>query len=498
MMKAANSLASRGSKLLAGETPFRLNGGALHQSPAPRRRRLEVQDAVKEVFMPALSSTMTEGKIVSWLKSEGDEIKKGEAIVVVESDKADMDVESFNDGFLGSIVVPEGGVANVGEAIAFIAEQEAEMKEAKAKAGGAAPAAKPAEAEAPPPPSPPTAKPEENAAPDAKSAPAPPPPAPAPAPVAAAVARTDGRIIATPYAKKLAKQLKVDLAVVAGSGPAGRITAADVQAATSNGAKAPVAAPAKPAPSAPPAGGSPAPAAPPPAASTTVSELRGTTEPMSTMQLSVAQNMVNSLQVPEFRVSMKITTDDLDALYQTLKPHGVTMTTLLAKACGVALAQHPLLFSSCTPDGKGITYNEHVNVAVAVAMPDGGLITPVLKDCDTTDIYTLSRDWRDLVKRSRAKKLAPDEYNSGTFTLSNLGMFGVESFDAILPFGSSAILGIAGSQPCVVATEDGMICVKKQMTVNMTCDHRVVYGAQAAEFLQTLKGIIESPELLTL
>eukprot|EP01024_Parvocaulis_polyphysoides_P010841 TRINITY_DN1380_c0_g2_i1.p2 TRINITY_DN1380_c0_g2~~TRINITY_DN1380_c0_g2_i1.p2 ORF type:complete len:179 (-),score=29.81 TRINITY_DN1380_c0_g2_i1:262-732(-) len=154
------------------------------------------------------------------------------------------------------------------------------------------------------------------------------------------------------------------------------------------------------------------------------------------------------------------------------------------------------MFSSCTPDGAGITYNEHVNVANAVAMPDGGLITPVLKDADSTDVYQLSRQWKDLVKRARSKQLKPDEFTSGTFTISNLGMFGVDTFDAILPVGTAAILAVGASQPTVVATADGMFGVRKMMTVNITCDHRVVYGAHAAEFLQTLKEVIEAPEVL--
>jgi pyruvate dehydrogenase E2 component (dihydrolipoamide acetyltransferase) len=201
-------------------------------------------------------------------------------------------------------------------------------------------------------------------------------------------------------------------------------------------------------------------------------------------------------QVPEFRVSMAIGTDRLDALYRKLKPKGVTMTALLAKACGVALEQHPLLYSVCTPDGSGVTYNERINIAMAVAMPDGGLITPVLKDADSTDIYTLSRSWADLVKRARAKQLSPDEFTTGTFTVSNLGMFGVESFDAILPPGTSAILAVGGSKPVVTVDENGRIGVEKQMVVNITCDHRTVYGAHAAEFLQSLKAVIESPDQL--
>jgi pyruvate dehydrogenase E2 component (dihydrolipoamide acetyltransferase) len=208
--------------------------------------------------------------------------------------------------------------------------------------------------------------------------------------------------------------------------------------------------------------------------------------------------MIASMAVPEFRVSMKVNTDALDALYKRVKPKGVTMSALLAKAVGNALASHPLLYACTTADGAGIQYNDAINVAMAVAMPDGGLITPVLKRADATDLYSLSRTWGDLVKRARAKALSPDEYNSGTFTISNLGMFGVDTFGAILPPGTGAILAVGGSLPTVVADAEGRIAVRKVMTLNLTADHRHVYGADAAAFLQTLKGIIEDPEQLTL
>ncbi|EFJ48742.1 dihydrolipoamide acetyltransferase [Volvox carteri f. nagariensis] len=442
------------------------------------RRCLVIPNAVKDVFMPALSSTMTEGKIVSWLKNVGDKVKKGEALVVVESDKADMDVESFAEGILGAIVVQEGERASVGAPIAFVAENASEVEEAKKKAAamGAPAAAAPA------------------AAPAAPAAPAPAPaPAVAPAPVPAA--RTDGRVVATPYAKQLAKELKVDLATVLGTGPNGRITAADVEARAAGKPAAPAApAAAAPAPAAAAAAAAPAPA-PAAAKATKVSELKGTTKPFTTLQAAVARNMNESLKVPEFRVSYSIVTDKLDALYQQLKPKGVTMTALLAKACGVALAKHPLLYAAL-PEGGSMTQSLAVSACARWRVSLG--VPPVLKNADSTDIYQLSRNWADLVKRARSKQLQPDEYNSGTFTISNLGMYGVETFDAILPPGTAAILAVGGSKPTVVATADGMIGVKKVMNVNITADHRIVYGADAAEFLQTLKAVIESPEQLTM
>lgn len=418
--------------------------------------------------MPALSSTMTEGKIVSWVKSEGDKLAKGESVVVVESDKADMDVETFYDGYLAAIMVEEGGVAAVGSAIALLAETEDEIAQALSKA-------------------------KEQSSSSSSPAPPPPPPAettiPDPVPVATVVKAapvtvvasthpaSDGgkRIVASPYAKKLAKELNVDLSGVVGTGPMGRIVAKDVEAAVVSSVAA-TAESAKPISAAPGV------------------EL-GSVVPFTTMQGAVSRNMVESLGVPTFRVGYTITTDALDALYKKIKPKGVTMTALLAKATALALAKHPVVNSSCR-DGKSFTYNSSINIAVAVAI-DGGLITPVLQNADKVDIYSLSRNWKELVEKARAKQLQPQEYSTGTFTLSNLGMFGVDRFDAILPPGTGAIMAVGASQPTVVATKDGRIGMKSQMQVNVTADHRVIYGADLAQFLQTLAKIIEDPKDLT-
>ncbi|WP_099239865.1 dihydrolipoamide acetyltransferase family protein [Synechococcus sp. BDU 130192] len=428
---------------------------------------------IHDIFMPALSSTMTEGKIVSWTKSPGDKVAKGETVVVVESDKADMDVESFNEGFLAAIIVDAGEEAPVGSAIALIAETEAEIPEAKQKAatlkgGSSAPAANPAPAPAPAAPSPEPAP--------VVAAPAPTPATPTPAPVV-----NDGRIIASPRAKKLAKEFGVDLKTVPGSGPHGRIVAEDVEKAAG---KAPTIAPAAVSTPAPTTS---KPAAPAPAP---VAVTPGEVVPLNTLQQAVVRNMNASLNVPTFHVSYDITTDALDALYKQIKSKGVTMTGLLAKAVAVTLQKHPVVNASF--GDNAIQYSSGINVAVAVAMPDGGLITPVLQNADQMDIYSLSRKWKDLVDRARLKQLQPDEYSTGTFTLSNLGMFGVSSFDAILPPGQGSILAIGGAQAKVVATPDGLFGVKKQMTVNITCDHRIIYGADAAAFLKDLADLIEN------
>ncbi|MEG3848587.1 dihydrolipoamide acetyltransferase family protein [Microcoleus sp. herbarium19] len=431
---------------------------------------------IREVFMPALSSTMTEGKIVSWVKSAGDKVEKGETVVVVESDKADMDVESFYEGYLAIIIVPAGEVAPVGAAIALVAETEAEIAAAQQQGAGAPAAAAPAPAAAPA------------------------------APVSAAatsgglqqnVSRQNGRSVVSPRARKLAKELKVDLNSIKGSGPHGRIVAEDVEAAAGKAKPAPVqqlvTVPAAPAPAAPaPAAAKPAPAQPVPAAA-----MSGQTVPMNALQNAVVRNMAVSLSVPCFRVGYTITTDNLDKLYKQVKSKGVTMTALLAKAVAVTLQKHPLL-NACYAE-SAIQYRADINVAVAVAMEGGGLITPVLQNADRLDLYSLSRTWKDLVDRARAKQLKPDEYSTGTFTLSNLGMYGVDKFDAILPPNQGSILAIGSSRPQVVANEEGLMGVKRQMQVNITCDHRIIYGADAASFLQDLAKLIETnPQSLTL
>jgi pyruvate dehydrogenase E2 component (dihydrolipoamide acetyltransferase) len=433
---------------------------------------------IYEIFMPALSSTMTEGKITSWVKSPGDKVEKGETVVIVESDKADMDVETFYEGYLAVIITPAGESAPVGSAIAYVAETKEEIEEAKKKASGQSEATVSSTSSKPEEPpsklvSSPTAA-SVAAIPDVvvssprKSAPA---------------AASSDRQIVSPRAKRIAKDNGVDLTKIAGTGPNGRITAADVEALLS-----PASTPA-PVVAAPKVASAPAKAVAPVAL--------GTVQSLTTLQKAVINNMNQSLSVPTFRVGYTITTDALDALYKQVKSKGVTMTALLAKAVAVTLQKHPLVNASLSD--RGIEYKSNINVAVAVAMDDGGLITPVLQNADQTDLYTISRNWKGLVDRARAKQLQPEEYNSGTFTISNLGMFGVDRFDAILPPGTGAILAIGGSRPQVVATKDGAIKVSSQMQVNLTADHRVIYGAHAAQFLQDLAKLIETnPQSLTL
>jgi pyruvate dehydrogenase E2 component (dihydrolipoamide acetyltransferase) len=454
--------------------------------------------ATHEIFMPALSSTMTEGKIVEWLKKPGDKVERGESVLVVESDKADMDVESFNEGFLAAVLMPAGGTAPVGETIGLIVETQAEIAGVQAKAP-AAPAAVPAPV-ATPDPAAPAPAPAQVAAAAAQAPAAPVPAAPvAQVPVVAVAAPSgngNGRVVASPRARKLALQLGVALEALRGSGPHGRIQAEDVLAATGQPVSLPRVAEGS-APAVAPVASSGGAAAAPVAPAGQAFGRPGDTVAFNTLQQAVNRNMVASLQVPAFRVGYTITTDKLDAFYKQVKAKGVTMTALLAKAAAVTLARHPQVNAATTE--AGMAYPAAINVAIAVAMEDGGLITPVLAAADRTDLYSLSRSWADLVERARAKQLKPDEYSTGTFTLSNLGMFGVDRFDAILPPGTGAILAVAASRPTVVAGKDGSISVKRQMQVNLTCDHRTIYGADAAAFLKDLAQLIETnPESLAL
>ena len=450
-----------------------------------------------EIFMPALSSTMTEGKIVEWLKNPGDKVERGESVLVVESDKADMDVESFQDGYLAAVLMPAGSTAPVGETIGLIVENQdeiasiqeqnkvkqievssdaqlelpnkkSEIKEEKQKE---VPQFNEQEVEI---------KREKVLITSNEIQ------------FNASTSNNSSRVIASPRAKKLASTMGVELAKVHGSGPHGRIQADDVLKANGQPVSIPWIG----------EGSSPASISSPHVQAERKSETLGNsfgnpgeTVQFNTLQKAVNKNMESSLNVPCFRVGYSINTDKLDNFYKKVKQNGVTMTALLVKAVAKTLKKHPQVNSSFSENG--ISYPENINIAVAVAMEDGGLITPVLKEPCNTDLFELSREWKDLVKRSRAKQLEPDEYSTGTFTLSNLGMFGVDRFDAILPPGTGAILAIASSKPTVVANNDGSISVKKIMQVNLTADHRVIYGADGASFLKDLSSLIENePETL--
>ena len=459
--------------------------------------------ATHDIFMPALSSTMTEGKIVEWLKQPGDKVGRGESVLVVESDKADMDVESFQEGYLAAVLMPAGSSAPVGETIGLIVETEDEIADIQQRnPQSSKPSISTKENAA-------SQKVEESSRPDSSSSSSDAKPGgidPSARDVDENAQQetvpivNDGRIIASPRAKKLASQMGVNLSTVRGSGPHGRIQADDVLIAKGQPISVPWIAESN------------APVSVETSTKTSSTSLGeskklkktftgnsfgapGDAVIFNTLQLAVNRNMEASLQVPCFRVGYEITTDKFDSFYKEVKTKGVTMTALLVKAVANTLARHPQVNAACI--GGKMSYPVDINVAVAVAMEDGGLITPVLQNADKTDLFALSNQWADLVKRSRTKQLQPAEYSSGTFTLSNLGMFGVDRFDAILPPGTGAILAVAASRPSVIAAKDGSIAVKNQMQVNLTADHRVIYGADGAAFLKDLANLIETdPESL--
>jgi pyruvate dehydrogenase E2 component (dihydrolipoamide acetyltransferase) len=371
--------------------------------------------------MPALSSTMKEGKVVSWLKGEGDAVEAGEAIMVVESDKADMDVEAFEDGFIAAIITGEGESTAVGAPVALIAANEADIPALQAYAatlsGGAPVAAAPAAAA-------PAAAVAPKAAPKAAAAPN-------------AAASAGGRVVASPLAKKMAEEMGVDLTTVAGSGPGGRITAGDVTKASQGGAPAKkAAAPAKPQwqPAAGVVAATPTARVLAKKAKLDIASIQGTGEfgrvtaddvkiatgemkpkrktaasgapapvelpeglvPFTGMQRAVSNNMVATLDCPVFRASREIEMDAFNALYQQVKPKGVTVSALLAKAVAKAIEKHPIVNSSFRPEGT--FFNKDINIAMAVAI-DGGLITPVLKYANERDVLDLGENWK--VRRIR-------------------------------------------------------------------------------------------------
>jgi pyruvate dehydrogenase E2 component (dihydrolipoamide acetyltransferase) len=473
-----------------------------------------------QIDMPALSSTMKEGKVVSWLKAEGDSIEAGEAIMVVESDKADMDVEAFEDGFLAAIITEEGDSGIVGAPVALIAANEADIPVLKAYAlslsGAPASAAPVAAASA--------------AAPAAAAA--------APMKVAATPAAVPGgRVVASPLAKKLAEEKGIDIATVAGTGPGGRITAGDVESAASGAApalaKKAAASPAKPVwtPAAGVIAATPMARVAAKKAKIDLSTIQGTGSfgritiddvkmatgekkperkraatgeaaaelpdgfvPFTGMQKAVSNGMVATLTVPAFRVSTDIEMTAFEAVYQKLKPKGISVSALIAKAAALAIERHPIMNSAFSEQGGGGTlFKKDINIAMAVAI-DGGLITPTLMYANERPVAELAENWKELVDKAKNGKLSPAEYTTGTFTISNMGMFGVTEFGSLLPVGQGGILAVGATQDGVVPCNQSILGLKKirKMTITLTCDHRQIYGSDAAVFLRTLKSIMEN------
>ncbi|MEM8914188.1 MAG: pyruvate dehydrogenase complex dihydrolipoamide acetyltransferase [Pseudomonadota bacterium] len=437
-----------------------------------------------KILMPALSPTMTEGTLASWLKKEGDAISAGDVIAEIETDKATMEVEAVDEGVLGKIIISEGAEnVPVNEPIAILLEEgEDESAIAGALNGGGAAAPAPTPANDAP----------ANDAP-ANDAPA---SAPAPSPAAAPAADHGGdRLFASPLARRIAKDAGLDLAAVTGSGPNGRIIKADVEASLAGGVPAPAAAA-----SAPTAAPSPAPKAAPSegpsaAAMATAFGQTYTEVKNSNMRKTVARRLTEAKQtIPHFYLTVDC---ELDALLSTRKevndraPEGVKVSVndMIIKAVALALRKVPEANASWTDEA--ILLYDDVDVSVAVAI-DGGLITPIIKKADTKGLATISSEMKDLAGRAREGKLQPEEYQGGGFSVSNLGMFGVKHFDAIINPPQGCILAVgAGEQRAVV--KDGALAIATVMSCTLSVDHRVVDGAVGAQFLQAFKGIIQDP-----
>jgi pyruvate dehydrogenase E2 component (dihydrolipoamide acetyltransferase) len=418
-----------------------------------------------DVNMPKLSDTMEEGTIVEWKKKTGDEVKAGDVLAEVESDKATFDLEAESGGVL-SILVEQGVPAKIGAPIATIGE--AAVAPAKAKA--APPAAKPKEPEPPAAASPPPAEPEakvpeepDERAPDAT----------------VAESRSDGAVKASPLAKRLAAEMGVDLASLKGSGPDGRIVKEDVLAA--KGTKAPAerrraeAAPRAPGPDV------------------------EVVEP-SRMQATIARRMAEAKStVPEFTVTVEARVDEAVSMRQQLKdsvPNAekVTMTDMLVRACALALLKFPEVNSSWV-DGK-FQRKRAINIGLAVAPSQGmGLLVPVVHDADAKDLIQISIESRQVIERARSGRPAEGDLSGATFSISNLGMFGVDEFVAIINPPEAAILAV-GAIKDVPVVEEGRIVPGKVMRMTLSVDHRVFYGATAAQFMAEVKRLIENPVTL--
>ena len=446
-----------------------------------------------EILMPALSPTMTEGKLAKWLKKEGERIKAGEVIAEIETDKATMEVEAVDEGILARIVVPEGteGVA-VNSVIAVIEEEGA------AAAPAPTPASKPLAPVVPPAPKPAMASP----------APAPvagPAPAPAPASATSNGHGGDGRVFASPLARRMAAQAGIDLSALKGSGPGGRIVKADIDAALAARAHPAAAAPA--APPAPVVAPSPvvAPApAPAPAAKAAPTPSVTVTAPHrlvphSTMRKVIARRLGESkATIPHFYASRDVELDALLKLRAELNAKSpkegpgafkLSVNDLVIKAAALALRRLPSVNASWTDEGM-VLYDD-VDISVAVAVPDG-LITPIIRKADLKGLAAISNEMKDLAARARAGKLTPEEFQGGSFSISNMGMMGVKDFAAIINPPQAAILAVSAAEQRPVV-KDGALAIATVMTVTLSVDHRVIDGALAAEWLGVFKGIVEDP-----
>lgn len=411
-----------------------------------------------ELLMPALSPTMTEGKLAKWLKKSGDQIKSGDVIAEIETDKATMEMEAVDEGVLGDILVPEGTEkVSVNQPIAVLL-QDGESASTKPAAKAAAPAAAPTPAAA---------------------APAPKAAAPVAAPAAKPAAASSGgsRVIASPLAKRVAANAGIDLAGIAGSGPNGRIVKADVDQAIAGG------------------GARKAPAAKTGAAAAQDYSQPITSVPNSGMRKVIAKRLIEAkTTIPHFYLTIDCLIDDLLKLRKDINAGAgegvkVSVNDFVIKACALAMRKVPQANASWTDEA--VHLYERADISVAVATPEG-LITPIVRDADKKGLGAISNEVKDLADRARAKKLRPEEFQGGGFSVSNLGMYGIREFSAIINPPQVCILAVGkGEQRPVV--KNGALAIANVMTCTLSCDHRVVDGAVGAEFLQAFQSLIENP-----
>ncbi len=443
------------------------------------------------ILMPALSPTMEKGNLAKWLKKEGDKVKSGDVIAEIETDKATMEVEAVDEGTLAKILVPEGTQdVPVNDVIAVLAGDGEDVKAAGAAAASAPP--KPAAAaEAPA-----AAKP----APAPTPAPSPVPAAKSAAPAAAAPApqaNGHGRIFSSPLARRLAKEAGIELARINGSGPHGRVIARDVeQAKSGKGLKAPAAAPAG------------APAIAPGMSDKQIRALYedGSYEviPHDGMRRTIAQRLTASVQtIPHFYLTMDCNIDLLVKAREEInaaapkdkdgKPaYKLSVNDFVIKALALALQRIPNANVSWTE--AGMLKHRHSDVGVAVAMP-GGLITPIIRKAETKPVSAISAEMKDFAARARARKLKPEEYQGGTTAVSNLGMYGMKEFTAVINPPHATILAVGASEERPIV-KNGKIEVAQMMSVTLSCDHRAVDGALGAELLGAFKKLIENPVMM--
>jgi pyruvate dehydrogenase E2 component (dihydrolipoyllysine-residue acetyltransferase) len=441
------------------------------------------------ILMPALSPTMEKGNLAKWLKKEGDKVKSGDVIAEIETDKATMEVEAVDEGTIAKILVPEGTQdVPVNDIIAVLAGDGEDVKAAGAGAG-AAPAPKAAEAPKP------------AAAPAAPAA-----PAPAPAPAAAstpasqaAAAKGNGhaRIFSSPLARRLAKDAGIDVARITGTGPHGRVVARDVEGAKSGkGLKAPAAAPA--------AGPSLAPSMSDKQILALYEEGSYEVVPHDGMRRTIAQRLTASVQtVPVFYLTMDcdigkllVAREEINAAApkdKEKKPlYKLSVNDFVIKAMAVALQKIPNCNVSWTEGG--MLKHKHSDIGVAVAMP-GGLITPIIRKAETKTLSTISAEMKDYAARARARKLKPEEYQGGTTAVSNLGMYGINHFTAVINPPQATILAVGTSEERPVV-RGGKIEIAQMMSVTLSCDHRAIDGALGAELIGAFKQLIENPVMM--